>query len=53
MKCILANYLKTIERQDSGETKDRARNDITSQRSYPSEAKRRVVPAVPGRFSLA
>ena len=30
-----------------------ARNDITSQRSYPSEAKRRVVPAVPGRFSLA
>ena len=53
MKCILATHVNTIERHGSDETEDLARNDITSQRSYPSEAKRRVVPAVPGRFSLA
>ena len=45
MKYILANYLNTIERYGSDETMDPAQNDTTSQRSYPSGAKRRVAPA--------
>ena len=41
MKCILANYLKTIERHDSGETKDRGktreRHEETAAAELPHE----------------